>query len=131
MQYSSILNNTSFKIKNLEDLSTLKIIMDTSNLKVNFSQLARELNVDRRTIIKYYNGYEKTKTRNKLSKIDEFKDLIEKLLDENSLQRFYSKAVLYRYLKENYGLNVSESNFRRYILNNEKFQNCFSGKCKN
>ncbi|WP_413614580.1 IS21 family transposase [Helcococcus ovis] len=128
MKYSLILNNINFEIKNLEDLSTLKTIMDANNLKVNYSQLANELNVDRRTIKKYYEGYEKKKTRNKSSKIDNFKNIIEELLDENSIQRFYSKSILYRYLKENHNLNVSESSFRRYILNNDKFQKYFSKK---
>ncbi|MFM1538290.1 hypothetical protein [Helcococcus bovis] len=128
MKYSLILNNINFEIKNLEDLSTLKTIMDANNLKVNYSQLANELNVDRRTIKKYYEGYEKKKTRNKSSKIDNFKNIIEELLDENSIQRFYSKSILYRYLKDNHNLNVSESSFRRYILNNDKFQKYFSKK---
>lgn len=42
--------------------------MDANNLKVNYLQLANELNVDRRTIKKYYEGYKKEKTRNKSSK---------------------------------------------------------------
>ncbi len=39
-------------------------------MKTNESQLGRELEVDRRTIGKYLEGYIKKTTRNKTSKID-------------------------------------------------------------
>ena len=50
---------TEVAIDSLSDLFILKILEEVSNLKINKSQLARELNVDRRTIDKYMNGYEK------------------------------------------------------------------------
>jgi predicted transcriptional regulator len=54
--------DTNIEIQNLTDLKVLKNLMETTNLKVNKSRLARELNVDRRTIDKYINGYEKPTT---------------------------------------------------------------------
>jgi len=49
-------------------------IFKTMNIKPNFSELSRIYGIDRRTIKKYYEGYEgKSKTRNKSSKLD--KDL--------------------------------------------------------
>ena len=46
-------------------------ILKSMNIKPNFSELAREYDLDRRTVKKYYEGYEgKSKTRNnKISRI--------------------------------------------------------------
>ena len=48
---------TDLKINRLEDLNKLKIFMKASNLKINKSQIARELGVDCRTVDKYVNGF--------------------------------------------------------------------------
>ena len=42
--------NTEIKINSLEDLHKLKLLMEVNNLKVNKSQIARELGVDVRTV---------------------------------------------------------------------------------
>ena len=48
-------------------------IFKTMNIKPNFSELSRKYGYDRRTIKKYYEGYEgKTKARNKGSKLDRY-----------------------------------------------------------
>ena len=47
-----LVTDLRFKVESLEDLPTLKTIMDTNNLKPNFSELARELGVDPRTVKK-------------------------------------------------------------------------------
>ena len=52
-------------------------ILNLSNLKPNFSELARIYGCDRRTIQKYYDGYEgKPKQHNKPSKLDCYEELI-------------------------------------------------------
>ena len=51
------LEQKEIEIKKLEDLPKLKILMEENNLKVNKSQIARELGVDPRTVGKYLNGY--------------------------------------------------------------------------
>ncbi|WP_096231828.1 hypothetical protein [Thermoanaerobacterium sp. RBIITD] len=57
----------------LGQISILKVM----EIKPNFSELAREYGVDRRTVKKYYEGYEgKPKTRNKQSKLDKYYDEI-------------------------------------------------------
>ena len=41
-------------------------ILKIMNIKPNYSELARQYNIDRRTVKKYYEGYDgKSKTRNK------------------------------------------------------------------
>ena len=44
--------NTALEINKLEDLHKLKPIMEANNMKVNKSQIARELGVDPRTVAK-------------------------------------------------------------------------------
>ena len=47
-------------------------ILKLSNIKPNFSELARQYDLDRRTVKRYYDGYEgKPKHHNKPSKLDE------------------------------------------------------------
>lgn len=50
---------TDLKIRSVKDLYKLKPFMEGTSLKINKSQIARELNVDRCTVDKYINGYEK------------------------------------------------------------------------
>jgi len=114
------------EINNLEDLSKIKLYREVNQLEQpNFSELARQLNVDPRTVKKYYNGYQKPKNRNKKSMLDGFYDIIKKLLAKNSTQKFYYKSHLYRYLQREHGLNCKQNTFNRYILNIPEFKNYF------
>ena len=116
---------TDIDIKTLEDLPKLKILMEVNHLKINKSQVARELGVDYRTVTKYLNGYKKPTTRNTSSKIDTFYPIIKELLQDNASQIFYYKRVLWQYLKDNYGLDCAESSFRRYITRHPEFDSYF------
>lgn len=54
--------------------------MKTNDIKPNYSELARIYNMDRRTIKKYYFGFEpKDKTTKRVSKLDKYQDLIKKV----------------------------------------------------
>lgn len=128
MTYSLILTEAKIKIDSLIKLPILKTIMESNNIKPNFSKIARELGVDRRTVKKHYEGFQKLTKRNKASKIDKYESIIDELLSENSIQRFYSRSVLHKYLVDNYGLEISESSFRKYINKNEKYREYFTGK---
>ena len=107
--------NTDLSIKTLQDLVKLKPFLEDGTLKINKSQLARELGKDRRTIHKYINGYVKPKTRKRSSNLDEYYDIIRELLSESNQQIFYYKRILWQYLVDNHGLDCAESSFRRYI----------------
>ena len=122
--------NSEIKVNILVDLHKLKVIMEVNNLKVNKSQIARELGVDARTVGKYLNGYVKPTTRNRKSPIDDFKPIIQSLLSEESIQVFYYKRVLWQYLKDNHGLDCAQSSFRRYISNNVEFNDYFKRRKK-
>ncbi len=123
-----------FKIKNLEDLKNIKKYMEANFLgKPNFSELARELGVDRRTVKKYYDGYKRKTSKNRKSKIDAYHDVIKTLLSKDNKQKFYYKSHLYRYLVREHNLKVKQNTFNRYILKNDEFRSYFetnqSKKC--
>jgi len=91
-------------------------IIKLMDLKPNFSDLARQYGFDRRTVKKYYEGYEgKPKTRNKTSKLDKYKDeIIEKL----QIKGIKVKAIYEYFLDKGYDVG-SYSNFNKYIKNND------------
>lgn len=91
-------------------------ILKAMNIKPNFSELAREYNLDRRTIKKYYDGYEgKSKTRNKGSKLDQYYNEIR---DKLAINGVTVKGV-YEYLKDKYNDIGTYSNFNKYIKTKE------------
>src|SRR5690625_4510834 len=102
--------------------------MESLNMKINKSQLARDLNVDRRTIDKYLNGYQPNPERKRKSKIDRYYDVIKLLLSNESPQKFYYKRVLWQYLKDNHGLDCAPSTFRAYISKRPEFQQYFDAQ---
>mgnify|MGYP001298493183 CR=1 FL=1 len=117
---------TEIEIKSVTDLSKLKILMENLNMKINKSKLARELQVDRRTVDKYLNGYVPNNKRKSKSKLDPYYSVITLLLSKESKQIFYYKRVLWQYLKDNHGLDCSQSTFRAYISRKPEFQAYFT-----
>jgi transposase len=118
---------TDLKIESLGDLSKLKEFEGGSNLKINKSEIARKLGVDRRTVGKYIEGYEKPKSRKSKSQFDEYYDIIKELL-ENEDQIFAYKRVLWQYMKDNHEMLGAASSFRRYISQHKEFQDYFTKK---
>ncbi|MDE0563015.1 helix-turn-helix domain-containing protein, partial [Exiguobacterium sp. B2(2022)] len=68
--------DTTFQVNELTDLQKFNDMMETMNMKINKSQLAREMGVDRRTVNKYLNGYRKPDRRNRESVIDAYYPII-------------------------------------------------------
>ena len=122
--------NTDLQIKSLKDLVKLKPLLEDGTLKINKSQIARELGKDRRTIDKYLNGYEKPSTRNRESDLDNYYEIIKELLSDETQQIFYYKRVLWQFLKDNYNLSCAQSSFRRYISKHPEFQQYFEKRKK-
>ena len=82
------------------------------NIKPNFSELSRKYDLDRRTIKKYYEGYEgKSKTRNKSSILDRYYSEIKDKLAINGV----TINGLYQYFKDEYGDIGTYSNFNKYV----------------
>ena len=120
-------------IETVADLPKLRTFMETNDLKINKSEIARQLNVDRRTVGKYLDGYQKPEHRNKTSKVDVYEEIIRDLLSSES-QIFFYKRVLWQYLTDNHGMNIPLPTFYHYIQNHPEFDRCFSkgqsrGKC--
>jgi hypothetical protein len=84
-----------------------------SNIKPIFSELVRQYDLDRRTVKKYYDGYEgKPKHHNKSSKLDEYYDIIKHKL---SLRGVNVRAV-YEYLIDEVDAGIGTySNFNKYV----------------
>lgn len=125
--------NTNLEINNLMDLNKLKPFIE-NGMKVNYSRLAREFDVDRRTIKKYCLGFTSKTKRTRHSKMDAYYDIIYDLLygNENKDKKkiFEYKRILWQYLTDNHDMNVPQSSFRRYISSKDEFQSYFDAKKK-
>lgn len=121
---------SDIQINSLKDLVKLKPFLEDSTLKINKSQIARELGKDRRTVDKYLKGYEKPTARKRSSCIDDYYDIIKELLSDENQQIFYYKRVLWQFLKDNHGLSCAQSSFRRYISQHSEFQSYFERRQK-
>lgn len=88
-------------------------ILRLSDIKPNFSELARQYDIDRRTVKKYYDGYEgKPKHHNKPSRLDEHYELIKTKL---SLRGANVRAV-YEFIVDEVDPGIGTySNFNKYI----------------
>ena len=116
---------TDIKIKNVNDLYKLKPFLEDGTLKINKSQIARELEVDRRTVDKYIKGYTKPNTRNCNDCITPFYDIIAELLSDRNQQVFYYRKVLWQYLVDNHGFTGVFCNFSQYLRNYPEFDSYF------
>ena len=88
-------------------------ILKLSDIKPNYSELARQYDMDRRTVKKYYDGYEgKPAHRKKPSKLDKHYELIKQKL---SIKGANVRAVYEFILSEKDPDIGTYSNFNKYI----------------
>lgn len=116
---------TNIKIESVNDLYKLKPFLVEGTLKINKSQIARELEVDRRTVDKYINGYTKSKSRNCNDCITPYYDIIAELLSDRNQQVFYYRKVLWQYLVDNHGFTGVYCNFCHYLRKYPEFDSYF------
>lgn len=116
---------TDLQIESVQDLYKLKPFVEEGILKVNKSQIGRELGVDRRTVDKYINGFEKSKNRKCDNCITPYYNIIKDLLDPDNPQIFYYKSILWQYLVDNHDYSGSYVNFCLYLKTYEEFENYF------
>lgn len=117
--------DTSVEVKTLTDLPRLKIILEATNLKPNMSKIARDMSCDRRTAKRYYEGDFPNGKRDKPSYLDVYYDTIKELLGPDSIQVFYFKSSLWRYLMREKILDCPQSTFRGYISSRPELQAYF------
>lgn len=116
---------TDIRIESVNDLYKLKPFLEDGTLKINKSQIARELEVDRRTVDKYINAYTKPETRNCDDCITPFYDTIAELLSDKNQQVFYYRKVLWQYLVDNHGFTGVYCNFCHYLRKYPEFDSYF------
>lgn len=120
----SVKTPVSLNVEKLTDLPKLKAFMEQNDIKLNKSEIARQLGINRRTVDKYLDGYEKPEHREKPSHVDVFHDEIQELLSSGS-QVFHFRSVLYRYLTDNCGMRVPEQTFYHYLKSVPEFDAYF------
>jgi len=116
---------TDLRIESVQDLYKLKPFVEEGILKINKSQIGRELGIDRRTVDKYINGFEKSKTRKCDNCITPYYNIIKDLLDPDNPQIFYYKSILWQYLVDNHNYSGSYVNFCLYLKTYDEFENYF------
>ncbi len=119
---------TDFEIKTVKDLYKIKPFLEGTSLKINKSEIARELNVDRRTVTKYINGFQKSKTRQRTNALSSYHETIKELLSSGNPQVFYYKRILYQYLKDNHEYKGSYRTFCECLLKISEFNDYFKRK---
>ena len=99
------------RLKMEQDLRKELIILKTLSIKPNYSELQRRYKIDRRTIKKYNNGYERKNLKRKpKSEISKIKDEIQEKLNLPGT----TISGVYQYFKENYKVGTY-SNFYQYV----------------
>lgn len=95
-------NITDLKIDSLKDLYKLRPLLEGGMLKINKSQIGRELGVDRRTVDKYIKGFSKSKSKDRDNCITPYYEIVKELLEPSNSRIFYYKSILWQYLVDNY-----------------------------
>jgi len=116
---------TDLQINSVKDLYKFKPFVEEGILKINKSQIDRELGIDRRTVDKYIHGFSKTKSRKCNNCITPYYEIIKTLLEPNNSQIFYYKSMLWQYLVDNHGYKGSYVNFCLYLKKYDEFENYF------
>lgn len=112
----------------VEDLVQFANFIERGSVEMpNISKLARELGKNRRTIRNALQGNIPSKTRNRKSYLDDYRDEILKLLKDD-FRKFEYYQHLYNYMKREFSITCSYSSFKRYIQNDEQLSKCFKNK---
>lgn len=91
-------------------ITTTLSFFNMPGIKPNFSELAREYNIDRHTLKKHYDagGYKERKKHVYTSYLDEYKTIIEEKLQIKGI----TYIGIYKYLVNEKGLKGTYSNFK-------------------
>lgn len=103
-----------FKLK-IKKVKKELLILETLEIKPNYSELSRTYGIDRRTIEKYNNGYCRENVKiNRRSKLDNLKDEIKEKIELPGI----TLTGLYQYFCKDKDIGTY-SNFYKYIKKNE------------
>lgn len=99
----------------MNELRKELLFMDMNGIKPNYSELARQYHMDRRTVKKYHLGYEgKPLHHNKESRLDKHKELIQ---NKVNLPGSTIKGT-YKYVQEQDKAIGTYNNFKKYVRKN-------------
>ena len=118
-----IINN----IETINDLAMFANPFKKGKLKLNVSKLARELNKDRKTIRKYLNGKTPSTTRSRVKYLDEYREVIIRLLTDK-YRTFDYIDHLYNYLVREHKITCSRSTLNRYVRMDDEINSLFNKK---
>lgn len=107
-----------FVIKSLEDLKELKEVYQKGIIKLNISKIARDLGKSRKTVRKHLNGEYGKERKQRKKYLDDYRDLIIKLLDDE-YQEFLYMDHLYKYLCREHGISCSRATLNNYVRQDE------------
>lgn len=111
----------------IDDLLLFSKAYKEGKIIVNVSKIARHFNKDRKTVTKYLNGKVPKKTRKRVKYLDQFRDYIYEVLNDEYASFDY-KDHLFKYLKREKGITCSRSSFTRYITEDEELNEMFNRK---
>lgn len=117
-------------IKKKEDLVLLSPAYRKGDLKLNISELSRELKVDRKTIRNYLKDKIPKRNLNRKKYLDEYKELIKSLLNDEEREFLYIDH-LYRYLIREHNIKCNKVTFNRCKRTNEELNKLFKESYKN
>lgn len=117
-------------IKKKEDLVLLSSAYRKGDLELNISELSRELKVDRKKIRNYLKDKIPKRNRNRKKYLDEYKELIKSLLNDEEREFLYIDH-LYRYLIREHNIKCNKVTFNRYKRTNEELNKLFKESYKN
>ena len=97
---------------------------------MNISELSRELKVDRKTIRNYLKDKIPKRNLNRKKYLDEYKELIKSLLNDEEREFLYIDH-LYRYLIREHNIKCNKVTFNRCKRTNEELNKLFKESYKN
>lgn len=118
-------NLITYFLRNKHDLLLLSNSYKRGEIKLNITKIANHLNVDRKTVRKYLNGYKPKINKTRKKYLDMYLNEINKVLNDKH-QTFEYKQHLYNYFKREYNIKCSRSTFTEYITKNQELNQKFN-----
>jgi len=112
-------------VKTIEDVRLLSsAYLKGVIMKPNISKLSKAIGADRKTVRKALNGFVPSTTKSRGKYLDDYKNLIVKLLKDDYKDFEYIKH-LYNFMKREHDIECSYSTFRRYIKSDDELLKLF------
>ncbi len=112
-------------LKSIEDIRMLSsAYLKGVIMKPNITKLSKAIGADRKTVRKALNGFIPAKTKSRGKYLDDFKNIMIDLLNDEYKDFEYIQH-LYNFMKRENGIECSYSTFRRYISMDDELSKLF------